>query len=236
MVMRIPGTTVSILSSPGKMPSKSFSLPAIRSCPSAYFGKGAICGESKDNTTCYASKRAYTWPVVVNALNARYQWAIRASMDAATGDEFVQTMTEAIVREALRQQRRHKRINGNLDGFQPVFRLHDSGDLFSPSYALLWARIAERCDHVSFWIPTRQWRSKNLHMQAALATLAALPNVAVRPSALVIEVDAPVVPGLAAGTGVRREGYNCPASAQGNKCGDCRQCWQKDVPVYYHLH
>ena len=234
MTLHVPGTTVSVLSSPSKMPCKSFSLPAVRSCPSATFGKGAICGESKSDLNCYASKRAYTWPVVVNALNTRYQWAIAASMDAPTGDEFVTIMTDAISREAKRQERKAAKTQRQFTG--PVFRLHDSGDLFNPQYARLWARIAAATPHVAYWIPTRQYKSKNLHMQAALLELSALPNVALRPSALYFESPAPVIDGLSAGTTASVEGFNCPASNQGNACLDCRQCWTKDIVISYHRH
>lgn len=236
--LTVPGTTVSLLSSPGKMPCRSWSLPAVKSCPSAFFGKGAICGEDRtaEGLNCYASKRAYTWPVVVRALEARFAYAIRASMDAATGDEFVAIMTTAVDQEMRRQMRRHKRAGGSPSTFQAVFRVHDSGDLFSPAYANLWARVAKASPSVNFWFPTRQWRSKNPHMQSALAALAALDNVSVRPSALRFEDDAPIVLHLAAGTTASTNGYNCPASTQGNKCGDCRQCWRKDVVVSYHRH
>lgn len=225
----VPGTTVSLLSSPSKMPCKSWSMPAVRSCPSAFFGKGAICGESKakEDLNCYASKRAYTWPAVVRALEARFAWAVKASMDAITGDEFVSLMTAAVGAEGKRQVKR-----GDL----PVFRVHDSGDLFSPAYVMLWVRIATNLPHIGFWFPTRQWRSKNLHMMAALTTLAALPNVSVRPSALHFEDAAPVIPGLSAGTTASVEGFNCPASQQGNACRDCRQCWTKDTVVSYYRH
>lgn len=236
--LTVPGTTVSLLSSPSKMPCKSWSMPAVRSCPSAFFEKDAICGtdKTKEGLNCYASKRAYTWPVVVNALNKRYEFAIRASMDPATGDEFVDMMTAAVGREATRQIRAHNRKRPGTPFSGPVFRVHDSGDLFNPQYALLWARIATNCPDVQFWFPTRQWRSKNLHMQAALQTLNALSNVAVRPSALRFEDDAPVIPGLSAGTTASVNGFNCPASNQGNACNDCRQCWSKDVVVSYHRH
>lgn len=223
----VPDMNVALLSSPGKTPCKSFSLPAVRSCPSAFFGKGAICGESKTDLNCYASKRAYTWPVVVNALNARYQWAIRASMDKETGDEFVSLMTLAIEQEAKRQIRK---------GQLPVFRVHDSGDLFSPSYAYLWLRVCQKLPRVGFWLPTRQWRTQNPHMRDALVALAALPNVTVRPSALRFEDSAPIVLGLSAGTTASVEGYNCPASLQDNKCGDCRQCWDGKIEVVYKRH
>ncbi len=245
----VPGTTVGLLTNTSKMPSASWSLPAVRSCPSAFFGpdarrvdgalvnvdRNAICG------SCYAAKGFYVWPIVARAQQARFDYAIRAAADAATGDSFVALMTYAIEREAVRQERRHWRAISKGDAeytpFRAVFRVHDSGDLFSPAYATLWVRIAQALPDVDFWFPTRQWRTKNLHMLAALASLAALPNVAVRPSALNFDDAAPVVPGLAAGTtATATGGFTCPASTQDGKCLDCRACWTKDIPVSYHRH
>jgi hypothetical protein len=212
----IPGTTVGVLSAPSKMPCSSFGLPAIKACPSAFFGAGAICGESKEKATCYAMNGAYVWHTVRAAYQARFEYAIKASMDAATGDEFVALLVEAISKDAARQIRKGET--------QAYFRVHDSGDLFSPSYTNLWTRICRALPDVRFWFPTRTWTSKNLHMQAALLMLSSLPNVTVRPSALRFEDDAPVVPGLAAGSTASVQGFNCPA------------CWNKDTVISYRKH
>jgi len=64
----------------------------------------------------------------------------------------------------------------------------------------------------------------------------ALPNVAIRPSALFLEEDAPMVPGLSAGTGAKSVGANCPAHLQNNECRQCRRCWGKSGDVYYKVH
>ena len=245
----VPGTTVGLLTTTSKMPSSSWSLPAVRSCPSAFFGDAArrvngqilnvatnsICG------SCYADKGFYTWPVVKAAQDARFQYAIKAASDAATGDDFVARMSDAIEREALRQEKRYYRSvargDREMGTFQAIFRVHDSGDLFSPQYAALWVRICTALPTVNFWFPTRQWRCKNLHMLAVLTTLAALPNVSVRPSALNFEDAAPVVPGLSAGTtATATGGFTCPASQQNGQCLDCRACWSKDIEVSYHRH
>ena len=241
MVVKVPGTNNALLTVTSKMPCYSWSLPAIRSCPMAWFGPGGICGESKEDTTCYATKGSYAmYQAVQDAQEARYQWAIRASMHDGTGNEFVEVMTHAIMGEARRQQRKYKKLNGTLDGFQAYFRVHDSGDLFSPSYTYLWLRVCQKLEGVQFWFPTRMWRTKNLHMLAALHALNALPNVVVRPSALRFDDPAPVIEGLSAGTTAADEGFNCPASTREgkdkNKCMDCRTCWDGSTVVSYHAH
>jgi hypothetical protein len=246
----VPGTTVGLLTATSKMPSASFSLPAFKACPSAFLGdtariapngvrlnvdKGTICGN------CYAGKGAYAWAPVKRAQDARFKFAVAAATNPNAGDEFVSVMTAAIEGEALRQQRRFYRgvSNGTrpMGAFRAVFRVHDSGDLFSPAYAALWVRICEGLPDVDFWFPTRQWRSKNLHMLAVIHTLAALPNVSVRPSALRFEDAAPVIPGMSAGTtATATAGFTCPAPLNDGKCGDCRACWTKDIEVSYHRH
>ena len=36
---------------------------------------------------------------------------------------------------------------------------------------------------------------------------------------------------------VSAEGWTCPSSKQQGKCGDCRQCWSRDVAtVVYKTH
>ena len=74
-----------------------------------------------------------------------------------------------------------------------------------------------------------------------LRKLAALPNVAVRPSALNFGDDAPVVAGLHAGSTAamhdKLRAAQCPAPQQGGNCADCRVCWDaKETPVSYCKH
>ena len=58
-----------------------------------------------------------------------------------------------------------------------------------------------------------------------------------RPSALFVNAPAPMIAGLAAGSGAASENWNCPASAQNNECRDCRACWfETEKPILYHLH
>lgn len=224
----VPNTTISLLTNTSKMPSRSWSLPAGRACPGAKYGANSICG------TCYAQKGAYAWGPVKRAQQARFEFAIQASKDMTVGLQFVTLMVQAITAEARRQQTRHRRQHGNLDGFVPVFRVHDSGDLFSPAYTRLWIAICRQLPTVRFWFPTRSYRIPNL--MPALVTLAALPNVSVRPSALHFGEAAPVIVGLSAGTTAATAGFTCPASSQDGKCLDCRQCWTTDVVVSYRKH
>jgi Gene product 88 len=223
----VPGTTTTLLSDASKMPSLSFSLPAGDSCPWALYGEGAICDG------CYAQKGRYVMPNVSSAQRVRFDWAKKCLRTPAGEDEFVDALTSAI------------RAAGNT-----YFRGHDSGDFFCPAYVDLWARICAALPEVTFWFPTRTWRAltdqrssatTKRNWALALTALCALPNVRVRPSALMFNAPAPLVrnliPGMAAGTTARDEGFNCPAAHQGNVCGTCRTCWDApDTSVSYHRH
>lgn len=221
--VKVPGTTVSLLTAASKMPGAAFSLPAIKSCPGAKFGSGMICGAVKSDPkthSCYATKGLHRMPNVTNAFAVRYAWVMvcMASVDGWTS--FVDTMVNAI----------------RADG-RKYFRIHESGDFFNARYARAWVAIAQRLPDVQFWAPTRCYHGATARtILPVLVELNALPNVSVRPSALGVNDPAPVVAGLSAGTGVKHEDFNCPASTQGNACVDCRACWGTDTEVYYRLH
>jgi len=219
----VPGTTTALLSSPSKMPGYSFGLPAHRACPRA---NGTICDG------CYASRGAYSWSNVARAYEARFTW-VRECMKTSEGRaEFMRVMVREIA-WATRQQ--------------PYFRIHDSGDFFSPTYVACWLEIARALPDVRFWAPTRAYQQptragfvilgQDDAILGTLRAMAALPNVTIRPSALNFGDDAPVVDGLAAGSTADGAGFQCPAPSQENQCGDCRACWNnKAESVSYRKH
>ena len=220
---KLPDTTTSILTVTSKMPGPSFSLPAGLACPNSW---GGVCGK------CYAKGGCYGYSNVQAAQLARFHWAIEC-MRSPKGQ---QTFIDQVIR-AIQYSR------------APYFRGHDSGDFFNVAYVESWIRICEALPNVRFWFPTREYQVKpatnnplavfqpNPRMDA-IRRLAALPNVTVRPSALAIGADAPVVPGLAAGSCVGNPNVKqCPASQQNGECRDCRTCWDApDVAVSYPLH
>jgi hypothetical protein len=203
-----------LLSNTSKMPCPSWGLPAGKACPGAKYGEGTICGQ------CYASKGNYGVPMVRHALEERFRWTLALMKSAEGQDAFVAYMTRAI--ESIGS---------------PYFRVHDSGDLFSPAYIRCWQRIARNLSHIRFWFPTRSYRILNL--LAPIQELAAAPNVTIRPSALMLDAAPPVIPGLAAGSGATysQDDATCPAYRQNGECRDCRHCWDNaSVPVLYPLH
>lgn len=149
--------------------------------------------------------------------------------------------------------------DGTVCGF---FRIHDSGDfgvLTNPAawkaYGRAWREVAEALPHVQFWVPTRMWMWDDL-----VKDLGPLPdNLSVRPSALHVDEEAPVVEGLTAGsavfskdrmkaaieswTGAAGETWSCPVYSQQNvedkSCmgSGCRACWLwKNTAVAYKWH
>jgi hypothetical protein len=217
----VPGTTVSLLSNPSKMPGKAFGLPAHKACPRA---KGSICD------SCYAAKGCYSWKSSKHAQQVRFEW----TRDCMRTDEgvalWVATMVQALVGETY-------------------FRIHDSGDFFNPRYAKAWLQVCKALPATKFWAPTRAWQGGVMGplpvfdpLLNTLRELAALPNVTVRPSALDFGDLAPVVSGLHAGSTAdmsdESKAYQCPAKRlYDGHCGPCRTCWDaKSVAVNYPKH
>jgi hypothetical protein len=210
--VRVPGTNVALLSRPTKLPGPSWSLPAGPACPFRRNGPNTICG------SCYADNVGrYSQAQIKRAQWARFDWTLQCLRTPEGTQVFVQTMVEAI----------------DATGYR-YMRVHDSGDLFSPAYTRAWIRICSALSWVRFWFPTRSWQAPWVEV---IRELAALPNVAVRPSAIHFDDEPPHIEGLAAGTSVKAFGYTCPAPQQNNACADCRRCWvAKSWPVSYHAH
>jgi hypothetical protein len=123
------------------------------------------------------------------------------------------------------------------------FRVHDSGDMFSPAYAQCWLQVCQQLPQVKFWIPTRAWQQPSVPLPVfdpllgVLRQLAQLTNVTVRPSALNFGDSAPNIAGLHAGSTADGPGALCPSALQGGKCLDCRTCWDSQtVAVSYRRH
>jgi Gene product 88 len=207
-----------ILSEPDKMPCPTFSLPARKSCPFAVFGNNAICSD------CYACKGRYAMPNVIAPRATRFAWVLNSLKTESGKAELKARIIAAIAATGTK-----------------YFRGHDSGDFFNPEYVRVWIDICTSLPNVRFWFPTRAWQDgtgrKNPRMLTELTRLAALPNVAVRPSALYFGDSAPRVRGLSAGsTSDNSTTRQCVAYRQNGYCGNCRTCWEPDIEVSYRHH
>lgn len=198
------------LSAPGKMPCPGYSLPASRCKVGSKLRKvaGSTCA------SCYACKGRYGFPNVQSALERRYK--------AIMTDHWVSAMVRAI-------------------GKQRYFRWHDSGDLDSVEHLRRICAIAEQTPDCRHWLPTREYQT----VKRYIAEYGPIPsNLAVRLSAHMIDGTAPAVSdgehrlpvSFVHGKGSKARGTACPAPTQGNKCGDCRACWDRSVDVSYHIH
>ena len=214
--MQQVASQIPIISSVSKMPGASCSI-STDSCVAAEAsiklaqaaGLDPIC------LACYAERGFYTFHKGLN--QERLEWARQAVKDRTFAGHMT-ALLEKVVKPSM-----------------PYFRIHDGGDFFSVAHVREWTRVCWLLPHIKFWAPTRTYLI--LRFIPALQDLAALPNVTVRPSANGFEEPPPIVPGLHAGASASKKDYNCPAHRQGNRCGDCRICWDdKTVPVIYRRH
>ena len=160
--------------------------------------------------SCYAMKGHYLFPDVRNGLQRR--------LDALHDPQWVEGMITL--------------VGHYTDPNDPYFRIHDSGDMQSVKHILQWVAVARALPWVKMWAPSRE-----------IAMIKRARGKAGKwPPNLVIRISAPMV-GKASTVGgptssVDVDGGNqCPAPTQGNQCGDCRACWDRDVSnVNYHKH
>jgi hypothetical protein len=195
------------LGKPSKMPGLSYGISAQLCKVGAALAK--ISGSTCFD--CYALKANYSYPSVKVAHAKR--------VAGITDPRWVDAMVYMIGKAGER-----------------YFRWHDSGDLQSFQHLLNIVTIAEKLPNVSFWLPTRE---KGLVNQYTRAFGEFPSNLCVRVSAAMIDAGAPA--GFQNTSTVHNEkdaaGYSCPAQSQGNKCLDCRACWDTSVSnVSYHKH
>jgi hypothetical protein len=159
--------------------------------------------------TCYAQKGLYKLPSTEAAQERRFNLI-------GTSD-WVDNMVRAI---------------NNAD----YFRWFDSGDLQSDEMLADIVRVAIATPNTKHWLPTHE----NFIVSRYLRKHGKFPrNLVVRVSAAMVDGEPPkrfartsTVHHL--GKPIGRE---CPSSKQGNKCGDCRACWNpriKNISYKYH--
>ena len=199
------------LSKPSKMLSFGYSLSAFK-CK-----VGSKLREVLNSTCadCYALKGRYVFPNVQDALDRR--------MDKLENNpKWVEAMVFLIQWYCTKSK---------------VFRWHDSGDIQSLEHLQKIVEIAERTPNVRHWLPTREVGI----VQQYKKQFKEFPNN------LIVRISATMVNGLphkfhkhTSTVSTEKEfdiDWTCPASKQGNKCGDCRACWDINIEnVTYPLH
>jgi len=201
------------LSVPSKMPSYSFSIPAQK----CITGSKLRLKKNSTCSSCYALKGRYVFPNVKDALFNRLD-----KMNSLGFNKWTELMTELISRK-------------EKSGF---FRWHDSGDLQSVDHLKAIVQIARNLPEIKFWLPSREIKIIKDYLKES----GSIPdNLNIRISAFFIgsalnpkELKKLGCTGSSVGF---KSSFNCPSSKQGNKCLDCRSCWNKSVHnVNYHLH
>jgi hypothetical protein len=191
------------LSKPSKMPCLSWSLQALETCAGSKDKEGNLVPACQG---CYATDGNYLFKNVkgVRAHN-KQDWK---------RDSWADDMVKA------------------LDNSR-YFRWFDSGDVYSVKLAEKILQIMEQTPWVNHWLPTRM--HKFVKFKAVFARMEALPNVVVRFSS--DSVIGETISGENTSTIVEYAedgeviGEVCEAYSREGKCGDCRQCWKKAVPV-----
>lgn len=116
---------------------------------------------------------------------------------------------------------------------ETYFRWHDSGDLQSFQHLLDIVRIAEALPAVNFWLPTKE-KGLVYRYRDAFGDFPA--NLCVRLSGAMVDGKAPEYSGNTS-TVVSTATYTCKAPDQGNRCADCRDCWNREIKnVAYKVH
>lgn len=190
------------------MPCNSWSIPA-KDCKT---GAKLVQVSGSICEDCYALSGFYRMGNVKSCLEKRLQ--------SLFNPNWVEAMTVAI-------------SGSEGSGF---FRWFDSGDLQSLVHLKQIAQIANNLPQIKFWLPTKEYGI----VQDFLKENELPQNLTIRLSAYMIDGPAPV--GLANRLGlvtstVSKTSWTCPAGSQGNKCLQCRACWDKEVSnVAYKYH
>lgn len=186
---------------------RSWSLQARETCPGSFGSDGELVPACRG---CYAVGGNYRYPNVREPrIENRSDWK---------RDGWADDMVAA-----LRNDR--------------FFRWFDSGDMYALALAEKILEVMTRTPWVRHWLPTRMHKFSKF--ADVLARMQALPNVMVRPSS--DSVTGEYLPGIHGSTIVPAldqvpEGTTlCHAANNAGKCGPCRACYSKDVPVVAYV-
>lgn len=186
-----------------KMPGTTYAVDAFACKTGSKLAKvpGSPC------SVCYARKLQRLRPSVDKGWKANLE-----KWNASAPDEW----SDAIAFQINRY---------NTDSYHRWF---DSGDLQSVAMLHSIVVVCHQTKHVKHWLPTQE--------RGIVKEFLRLGGTI--PDNLVVRVSASMVDGQPPREGhtsnvVSKDkpetGHRCPASKQGNNCGDCRACWNPDV-------
>jgi hypothetical protein len=195
------------LGKPSKMPGRAYGISA-KKCNVG--GKLALVPGSVC-ADCYAMRDNYSYPSVQAAHEKRFSGLSSVS--------WADSMVFLIRRSG-----------------ETYFRWHDAGDLQSFQHLLDIVRIAESLPSVAFWLPTKE---KGLVYRYREVFGDFPPNLCVRLSGAMIDGNPPAYDGNTSTVHKAHApiGSECEAYTRGGKCGECRDCWNRDIKnVSYPKH
>ena len=208
------------LSKASKMPCRSWSLEALTTCPASKKSNGELVDACKG---CYATTGNYRFPnVKAPRLENQQDWK---------RSEWVADMVDQLDNDRY-------------------FRWFDSGDMYSLRLAVKIYEVMKLTPWVKHWIPTRM--HKFAKFKTIIEHMKALPNVSVRLSSdsvmgeyeanhgstIIPTIYGPVRSSRAELVGQWSESNNvsiCNAIDNAGKCGTCRKCWDKSIPVIGYI-
>ncbi len=113
---------------------------------------------------------------------------------------------------------------------EKFFRWHDSGDVQSSDHMKDILTVAKNSPNTGHWMPTQE--------RQFLPDRAAVPdNMIIRLSSSKVNAGPSQAWPWTSSVSTDPAQVTCPASKQGNKCRDCRACWDRDVAhIVYPKH
>ena len=201
-----------------KMPGTTFAQDAFACKVGDKLAKveGSVCSK------CYARKIQRLRPSVNQGWKANLEKARK--WITANPSQWVKACTFQIERAA------------NKTG-ENYHRWFDSGDIDSVQQLAAICEVAKATPKIAHWLPTREAGIVKAYKKQG-GTIPS--NLVIRVSATMIG-DKPIASHATTSTvhvkGAQVFGHECPASQQGNACGDCRACWNPSVEnISYPKH
>ena len=194
------------LSKASKMPCRSWSLEALTTCPASRKFNGELVDACKG---CYATTGNYRFPnVKAPRLENQKDWK---------RSEWVADMVQQLDNDRY-------------------FRWFDSGDMYSLRLAVKIYEVMKLTPWVKHWIPTRMY--KFAKFKTIIEHMKTLPNVSVRLSSDSVtgEFEAHHGSTIIPQGNIIPDGVSaCHAYENDGKCGTCRKCWDKSIPVIGYI-
>ena len=202
---------IGTLSNPSKMPSYAWGISAKHCNTGSKLAKikGTICNK------CYALKGHYAFKNVFDAHEIRRK--------AIEMNEWVDYMAELLT---LKYK--------NLDKSRLYHRWFDSGDLQSLSHLMKIFEVCELTPHIKYWLATREYKLIDKIKEEDVPK-----NLCLRVSAITVDGNQPKFWKWTSGVHKDKPavGWECPAPKQNGECGNCRNCWSREVKqVSYKEH